>query len=122
LLSSLVLDPASIGEDDRRLDLPFRDRPVGPQQVLFVALRNDDESVPPIEVDRPRRIGPGADQYRLAREIFDITKKLRAHAFPLRGFKGDAAGAMHRCASASSVRKSAAVTAASLTSTAGNPL
>src|SRR5205085_10466561 len=84
LLSPLVLDPSSIGKHNRRLDLPFRDRPVGPQQVIFVALRNDDESVPPIEVDRPRRIGPGADQYRLAREIFDMTKKLCTYALPLR--------------------------------------
>ena len=46
-------------EDDRRFDLPQRDRPVGSKEAILVLLREQRKSVSLVEVDRPRGIRPG---------------------------------------------------------------
>src|SRR5437879_10392180 len=81
----LALHPSPVGKYDRRLDLSLGDRPVRPEQAILVAVRDDRESVPPIERDGPRRIRPGPDQDGLVGEAFHVAQESRSHALPLCG-------------------------------------
>src|SRR5216110_2194897 len=81
------LPPSPIGKDDRCLDLSLGDRPVSPKEGFLVRVRDNCESVPPVELDGPRRSSPGADQNGLAREALHMPQEARPDALPLHAWR-----------------------------------
>jgi hypothetical protein len=67
VISWVGFHPSAIGKYNRRFDLSRRDRPVSPEQGVFVLVRDDRESVSSIELDGPGRIRPSTNQNGLSR-------------------------------------------------------
>src|SRR2546422_6229585 len=59
---TLAVSHAPLGEDYRFFDLARRYGPVALQQPDFLLVRNQAESAPLVEADRPGRRLPGADE------------------------------------------------------------